>query len=81
MNLLLSIPLRAPRATLAVLATITLFFGVFAAFIRVDSAIENLLPTDDPKKEEETPKAGKASRIETGKMDKIPEVSLDDGAL
>ncbi len=43
---LLSLPLRAPRVTLAVLGLITLLLGVFAVRIRVDPAIENLLPAD-----------------------------------
>jgi predicted RND superfamily exporter protein len=42
----LSFPLRAPRLTLLVLAAITLVLGVFAARIRIDAAIENLLPAD-----------------------------------
>lgn len=45
---LLSLPLRAPRLTLAALVAITLVFGVFAARIRIDPAIENLLPENDP---------------------------------
>jgi predicted RND superfamily exporter protein len=44
----LSFPLRAPRLTLLVLAAITLVLGVFAARIRIDAAIENLLPADNP---------------------------------
>jgi predicted RND superfamily exporter protein len=45
---LLTIPLRAPRSTLAVLFVLTVFFAFFARGIRVDSAIENLLPAHDP---------------------------------
>lgn len=44
----LSISLRAPRLTIAAVAALTLVLGVFAAQIRVDSAIENLLPDNDP---------------------------------
>src|SRR5262245_5172684 len=43
----LAISLRAPRLTIAVLAVVTAVLAVFAARIRVDSAIENLLPDDD----------------------------------
>jgi predicted RND superfamily exporter protein len=46
----LGIPLRRPRLTLAVMAVLTLVFGVFAARITVDSAIENLMATDDPER-------------------------------
>lgn len=45
---LLRIPLRAPRLTLLVMALLTAFFGYFAAQVKVDSSIENLLPRDDP---------------------------------
>ncbi len=45
---LLSIPLRRPRATLAVMLAITAVLGAFAPRIKVDSSIENLLPRDDP---------------------------------
>jgi predicted RND superfamily exporter protein len=45
---LLRIPLGAPRLTLVVMAALTAFFAYFAASIRVDSSIENLLPKDDP---------------------------------
>ena len=44
----LGISMRAPRLTIAAVAAITLVLGVFAAQIRVDSAVENLLPDDDP---------------------------------
>ena len=40
-------PLRAPRLTLALIAVVTAVLGVFAARIRIDPAIENLLPSDD----------------------------------
>jgi predicted RND superfamily exporter protein len=43
----LAISLRAPRLTIAVIVAITAVLAVFAARIRVDSAIENLLPDDD----------------------------------
>lgn len=45
-----SLPLRAPYVTLAILFSLTCFFGFFARLIRVDSSIENLLPVDDPEK-------------------------------
>ena len=45
---LLNLPLQAPRLTLAGLLLITLGLGVFAARIRIDAAIENLLPSDSP---------------------------------
>ncbi len=48
MRRLLDLPIRAPRATLAVLLVLTAFFAFFARSIRVDSAIENLLPSNDP---------------------------------
>jgi hypothetical protein len=55
---LLTLPLRAPRLTLAALAAITLVLGVFAARIRIDAAIENLLPEHDPDRQHyETVKA------------------------
>jgi len=43
-----TIPLRAPRFTLAVIAVLTLVFGYFARSITVESSVENLLPADDP---------------------------------
>jgi len=43
-----SFPLRAPRLTLLALVVVTLVLGVFAARIRIDAAIENLLPADNP---------------------------------
>jgi predicted RND superfamily exporter protein len=48
MSRLASLPLHAPRLTLLLLLAVTLALGSFAAFIRVDSAIENLLPANDP---------------------------------
>ncbi|OFV89105.1 MAG: hypothetical protein A3J75_03405 [Acidobacteria bacterium RBG_16_68_9] len=45
---LLSIPVRAPRLTLAVMVVLTAWFGLFARSIGVDSSIENLLPSEDP---------------------------------
>ncbi len=50
MRRLLTLPLRAPRLTLAVIVLITTFFGFYARGIRMDSAIENLLPVNDPDK-------------------------------
>jgi predicted RND superfamily exporter protein len=47
---LLGTPLRRPWLTLAVMAVLTLVFGTFAARIRVDSSIENLMATDDPER-------------------------------
>lgn len=44
------LPVRWPRATLAVMLAFTVVFAVYAARIRVDSSIENLLPSDDPAK-------------------------------
>jgi predicted RND superfamily exporter protein len=44
----LSLPLRYPRLTLAVLTLVTLVLGVFASRIRIDAAIENLLPAHNP---------------------------------
>ncbi|MBX3027436.1 MMPL family transporter [bacterium] len=44
---LLDLPLRAPRLTIAGLLAITLALAVCAVRIRVDAAIENLLPRDD----------------------------------
>lgn len=48
LSALLHLPLRAPRLTLVGLAAITLLLGVFAARVRLDAAIDNLLPRDDP---------------------------------
>jgi uncharacterized protein len=44
---LLNIPLRRPRTVLAVVAVLTVVFGFFALGIRVDSAVDNLLPSGD----------------------------------
>ncbi|MCK6557252.1 MMPL family transporter [Candidatus Binatia bacterium] len=48
MRRLLDVPLHWPRVTLVVMLVLTAVFGAFAARIRVDSSIENLLPSDDP---------------------------------
>ncbi len=48
MQRVLNLPLRAPRATLAVMLAITLVFAFFARSIKVDSSIEELLPAHDP---------------------------------
>ena len=48
LSALRNLPLRAPRLTLAGLAAITLLLGLFAARLRIDAAVENLLPQDDP---------------------------------
>jgi predicted RND superfamily exporter protein len=48
LRLLVLLPLRAPRLTIAVIAAATLVLGIFASRIRIDAAIEALLPTDDP---------------------------------
>jgi hypothetical protein len=45
---LLGLPLRAPRATLAVLLAVTAAFAWAGRTIRIDSSIENLLPARDP---------------------------------
>jgi predicted RND superfamily exporter protein len=50
MKQLLTVSLRAPRRTLAVMIALTAVFGFFAPALRVDSAIENLLPAHDPDK-------------------------------
>ncbi|HVN88014.1 MAG TPA: efflux RND transporter permease subunit [Candidatus Binatia bacterium] len=50
MRRLLRLPQRAPRLTLAVMCALTVFFGVFAGRVKMDSSIENLLPADDPDK-------------------------------
>jgi predicted RND superfamily exporter protein len=47
---LLSLPLRAPRTTLAVLAAATVVLGIFASRIQIDSSFENLLPAHDPER-------------------------------
>ena len=48
MRRLSSLPLQWPWTTLFVIGALTLFFAFFARSIRVDSAIENLLPAHDP---------------------------------
>ena len=45
---LLSLPQRFPRATLCLAAVVTIGLGVSAAQFRVDSAVDQLLPTNDP---------------------------------
>lgn len=50
MRRLLTLPQEAPRATLALLAAITIGFAFFAARIDVDAAAENMLPADDPER-------------------------------
>jgi len=50
MSSLLSVPVRYPRTVIAVIAAITLGFGLLATQIRVNSSIENLLPSDDPER-------------------------------
>ena len=50
MKRLFTVPLHAPRLTLAVMLAVTVFFGLFAPSLKVDSAIENLLPVHDPEK-------------------------------
>jgi len=47
---LLQLPQRAPRATLALIALATVFFGYFARSLRFDSSVENLLPGNDPER-------------------------------
>lgn len=50
MTRLLDLPQRFPRAALAVIAVVTLFFAWHAIGLRVDSSVENLLPLDDPER-------------------------------
>ncbi len=47
---LLQLPIRHPGGTLGLILLITILLGWFAVQIRVDSAIENLLPTSDPER-------------------------------
>jgi uncharacterized protein len=49
-NRLSLLPVRFPRTTLVLLAITTLLLGFFAKDIRVDSAIDTLLPDDDPQR-------------------------------
>ncbi|MDX2166689.1 MAG: MMPL family transporter [Deltaproteobacteria bacterium] len=44
---MLTLPLRAPRLTLAVIAALTVGLGLCAARVRIDPSIDNLLPTHD----------------------------------
>lgn len=48
MSRLLTLPLRRPLATVAVMAVVTVVLGFHARSLRIDAAIENLLPADDP---------------------------------
>lgn len=50
MSWLLSVPVRFPRTVVAVIAAVTLGFGVVATEIRVNSSVDNLLPQDDPER-------------------------------
>jgi len=50
MKRLLGIPVHWPKLTLAVMLAVTAVFAAFTSRIRVDSSIENLLPSDDPAK-------------------------------
>jgi predicted RND superfamily exporter protein len=50
MSGLLTLPIRAPRSALAVILAVTAVLGLSARSISVDSAIENLLPSDDPER-------------------------------
>ncbi|MFQ5666247.1 MAG: RND family transporter [Candidatus Binatia bacterium] len=43
-----ALPQRVPRLTLVAVAVPTVILGVFAAQFRVDSAVDQLLPTNDP---------------------------------
>lgn len=43
-----SVPVRYPRTVVAVVLALTAAFGVFAADVRVNSSVDNLLPRDDP---------------------------------
>ena len=44
-------PLRAPRLTIAAILALTAVLGAFAATVRIDSAVENLLPANDPERD------------------------------
>jgi len=46
----LDFPIRRPRTTIGLIVLITILLGVFAVRVRVDSALENLLPTADPER-------------------------------
>jgi predicted RND superfamily exporter protein len=48
MSRLVTLPLRVPALTVAVIALITVALGYHARSIRIDAAIENLLPAHDP---------------------------------
>src|SRR5258706_16338185 len=45
---LVSLPQRFPRTTLLVVAALTLVLGAYAVRFRVDSAVDQLLPSGDP---------------------------------
>ncbi len=45
---ILDLPVRRPRETVAVIAFVTLILGWFGLWIKVDSAVDNLLPTGNP---------------------------------
>jgi predicted RND superfamily exporter protein len=45
---LLSLPQRFPRATLCLAGAVTIWLGAWAAHFRVDSAVDQLLPINDP---------------------------------
>ena len=45
------LPLRAPRLTIALVLLVTAVLGAYAATIRIDSAIENLLPEHDAERD------------------------------
>lgn len=47
---LLSLPIRAPRTTLALLFAITAWLAFYASRIQVDSSFENLLAVHDPER-------------------------------
>ncbi len=47
MTWLLQLPIRHPRTTIGLIVALTLALAPFAARVRVDSAIENLLPSHD----------------------------------
>jgi len=46
----LALPIRAPRVTLALVAAISLLLLPAALQVRVDSAVDRLLPVDDPER-------------------------------
>ena len=50
MTELLSLPIRAPRLTVAVILAVTAVLAFFARSITVDGSLENLLPGNDPER-------------------------------